>query len=152
MIKQSVKNIIQQGGIGEQIARRIIKKVFKPTKILQIDWMIEYKGDWISIEVKHKPFFSFNRVNWSGLGIGQVITRMKLYEDKGIRCLLLCIDSNTKEVYGQWLDILEKSNYADLKSKIRVYDQKEFKNLGNYENIVGETLKEIIDKAYGGVD
>lgn len=146
--KKETKKIITLGSIGEQIARRVIKKIFKPTKMLQIDWMIEYKNDWISVEVKYKPFLSYNKSDWSGLGIGQVITRMKLYKDKNIRCLLMCIEPKTKNVYVQWLDVLENTNYSDLKSKIRVYDKDNFKNIGNYEDIIGENLDSIIESAF----
>lgn len=144
-VSSKVKEILDLGFIGEQIARKIIKKFFKPKTLLQVDWLIERNNDWISIEVKHKNSFKYKGKQVMGLSIGQVISRMRLYKAKDIRCLLLFIIPDTKEVYTQWLDILEQTEYIDFPSKIRVYDKKEFKYCGKYEILLEETLDEIID-------
>jgi hypothetical protein len=147
-IKESTHRILDLGMIGEQIARRLIKKLIKPKEILQIDWLLKVRNNWISVEVKHKDSFYYQNKHLMGLGISQVISRMKLYQDKDIRCLMLIIEPKTKEVYVAWLDILEKTDFIDLKSKIRVYEKKHFRNLGVYEEILEETLSDIIEKSF----
>jgi len=47
---------------------------------------------------------------------------MYFYETTGIRCLFMPIDRSTGDVYWQWLDVLEGTNYFDTKRRIRIYD------------------------------
>jgi hypothetical protein len=131
------------GILGEQIARLIIKKFIKPKHITQIDWMVKDKNDWYIVEVKCKKVYK----DCHTLSINQVKTRMELYNDKKIKCLILCIDTKTRNVYIQWLHILEKSDWTDtLKTNTRHYNIKHFKNMGTYDNITQLTLEDIVLK------
>ena len=123
---QQQKNM---GTRGEQIARILIKNLFNPEIIMQIDWMFNYKGKWIACEVKHKELFKPPPFEGAGLSIQQVKARLKFYNDTGIRCLFIVIDSDSNGTFINWLDVLEAGDHFDTRNGIRVYNIKNFKQI-----------------------
>jgi len=124
-------SITEQGRQGEIIARKILKEIFKVDKIFQADWLVNAKGIWYVIEVKHKELFKPPPFYGQGLDIRQVKARMNFYKDAGIRCLFLVIEKPSNEVFWQWLDILETTKYFDTKNNIRIYDINNFNKCKN---------------------
>jgi hypothetical protein len=114
---------------GENIARRVLKEIFGVKDIFQADWLVKVKGKWYVIEVKHKELFKPPPFYGQGLDIRQVIQRMRFYNDTGIRCLFLVIERPNGDIYWQWLDILEETDYFDTRNRIRVYNIECFKKV-----------------------
>jgi penicillin-binding protein-related factor A (putative recombinase) len=124
-------SITFQGIQGEGLAREIILNKIKPDMLTQVDWMAKIKGKWISFEVKNKQRFKAPPFDGHGLEIKQKNYRMELYNDTGIRCIFFIIETNTNNVFCQWLDVLEntKDGYFDTKNNIRIYKLDNFKKI-----------------------
>lgn len=116
------------GKEGERIARDILKNWFRVDGIFQADWIVKKNEKYYVIEVKHKEMFLPPPFYGHGLDKRQVRARMDFYKDVGIRCLFLVIDMDG-EVYWQWLDVLEQTQYHDTKNGIRIYNIKEFQKM-----------------------
>ena len=92
----------------------------------QLDWIGKNdKGEWIVVEVKEKELFTPGRnfPYWgAGLNKSQLYLRTQLLEDKGFRTYLLIFAKGTNQVYGAYLDELEKKgDFYDTKNGIRIY-------------------------------
>jgi hypothetical protein len=124
-------SITLQGLEGEKIARLILKEKFKVNNIFQADWLVKKDNKWYVIEVKYKELFKPPPFWGQGLDIRQVKARLEFYKDTGIKCLFLIITKPNNEIYWQWLDVLNKTEYIDTKNKIRIYNIKEFCKLKN---------------------
>lgn len=122
-------SITEVGRQGERLARLILKNIFKIKDIFQADWLVKVNGAWYVIEVKHKELYKPPPFCGQGLDIRQVIQRMKFYKDTGIRCLFLIIERPSNDIYWQWLDILEETEYFDTKNEIRIYNIECFKKV-----------------------
>ena len=119
------------GRQGESMARRVLKEIFKVKDIFQADWLVKANGKWYVVEVKHKELFRPPPFYGQGLDIRQVIQRMKFYKDTDVRCLFLVIERPSGDIYWQWLDMLEETDYFDTRNRIRVYNIEYFKKVGN---------------------
>lgn len=92
----------------------------------QLDWIGKNdKGEWIVVEVKEKELFTPGR-NFphygAGLNKSQLYLRTQLLGDKGLRTYLLIFAKGTNQVYGAYLDELEKkADFYDTKNGIRIY-------------------------------
>lgn len=117
------------GRQGESMARRVLKEIFKAKDIFQADWLVKANGKWYVVEVKHKELFRPPPFYGQGLDIRQAIQRMKFYKDTGVRCLFLVIERPSGDIYWQWLDILEETDYFDTRNRIRVYNIECFKKV-----------------------
>ena len=120
----------------EQIAKDIFFKLMKIDLIFQADWMI-FKGNrWYVAEIKHQERFvkwKDNDVEGHGLPIRQVEARLKFQKDTGIRCLFFVVEKPNKNIFWQWLDVLEKGKYQDTSKKNRrVYDINSFLKISNF--------------------
>jgi hypothetical protein len=115
------------GRKGEILAREILLKIFKSDNIFQADWIAMKDNKYYVVEVKHKEMFQPPPFMGQGLDIRQVKARMQFYKDTTIRCLFLVIDKDTRDVYWQWLDVLENGEYHDTKNGIRIYNIMGFK-------------------------
>ena len=123
------------GYSGETIGWNIIQTKIKPQlHTIQDTLLYDEKHGWYAVEIKYKEPFQPGS-NYGHLSCGsdlkQLKTRIKLYNDTGIRTLILFIETDDKNiptttVYQQWLDVLESKDYFDL-AKIRLYPLKNFK-------------------------
>lgn len=109
------------GKEGERLARIILKNYFCVDDIFQADWIISKNNEWYVIEVKHKARFTAPPFDGHGLNAYQADMRLRFYKEKGIRCLLLVIDSETDEIFWGWLDVLEQGEKFTTKNGIRIY-------------------------------
>lgn len=127
----SDREINDIGRIGEQTARKIIKEVWKPEELMQLDWMFKHKGNYYLVEVKHQEFFSAPPFDGHGLPRWQVRARINFFEETGIRPILLIIEKPLKAVYVQYLDKLNKGNYHDTRGSKprRIYPLSDFENI-----------------------
>lgn len=123
------------GKVGERMARDVLKNDFRVDGIFQPDWMIQKRGKYYVVEVKHKAMFEAPPFDGHGLDVRQVNARIRFWKDTGIRCMFLVIDMDGN-IFWQWLDVLEKGEHFDTKNGIRVYNLNGFIRRGTYrENI-----------------
>lgn len=126
------KNIDQIGKEGEQIALNFFKNYIKVTTIFQADWIIKdnKKEEYYLIEVKHQERFKKiknDEVEGHGLPIRQVEARMNFQNKTGIRIIFFVIEIPNKDIYWQYLDVLQTKKYFDTKvKKRRIYDINDF--------------------------
>lgn len=124
-------DISKIGKEGEQIAREIFFKVLNIESLFQADWIMCKNGKWYLAEIKHQERFEKwkdDDVEGHGLPIRQVQARLSFQKDTGVRCLFFVIEKPNKNVFWQWLDVLENGIYQDTpKKNRRVYDIKSFK-------------------------
>jgi hypothetical protein len=123
------------GYSGETIGWNIIQQKIRPEyHTIQDTLLFDQAYGWYTVEIKYKEAFQAGDNyghNSCGSDLKQLKTRIKLYEDKGIKTLILYIEIDkdnipTGSVYQQWLHILESKDYHDL-AKIRLYPLKNFK-------------------------
>lgn len=94
--------------------------------IQQLDWVAKNDaGEWVIFEVKNKELFTPGR-NFphcgAGLNKSQLWLRTQLLNDLGWRTYLINFVPGTDEVYGAYLDELErKGGFFDTPKKIRIY-------------------------------
>ena len=88
-------------------------------------------GSWNLYEIKHQEVFEPPPFKGHGLPKWQVKARLEFYEDTKVRPVLIIKDKKTKEIFAQYLDVLEKNEYFDTKGKKprRVYNLKYFKKV-----------------------
>lgn len=124
----------QIGYSGECFGWNIIQQKIKPElHTIQDTILFDKQHGWYAIEIKYKePFIAGDNYghNSCGSDLKQLKTRFKLYEDTGIKTLILFIETDknnipTGSVYQQWLHVLESKDYHDL-TKIRLYPLKNF--------------------------
>jgi len=118
-------------------AREMLKD--KGWNLQQIDWLGEKDGKWIKFEVKGQEPFDPPPFSGHGLPRWQIMNSMKLLKDKDIKTFLMIKDAKDNNWYGQFIDVLEKSEYFDTHgaNPRRIYNLKEFKNIakGNLNNV-----------------
>ena len=119
-------SITEQGLVGERMARLVLKNKFKADNIFQADWLVYKNNKYYVIEVKYKELFQSPPFDGQGLDIRQVKARIKFYQDTQIRCLFLIFTKPEQNIYWQWLDVLEKTNFFDTRNGIRIYNIKYF--------------------------
>ena len=120
-------SIQEQGRIGESVARIILKQEFLVDRIMQADWLVQKNGIWYVVEVKHKARFAPPPFEGHGLDGYQADMRMRFYRETGLRCIFLVIDMDGANVFWQWLDLLEETNYFTTKNGVRIYNLENFK-------------------------
>ena len=125
--------IEEQGRAGEKLVMDLLQFVGVPCKF-QPDAIFKSKGGkWVLIECKNQERFKAPPFDGHGLPPYQVKSRMKFYEETGIRCLFFVHEPDTNYVWWQWLDVLEKldaSQRTMTKTKKRViYALSAFKKL-----------------------
>ena len=125
-------SITEIGRDGEILARKILKS-WNVDNIFQADWMIRKNGKWCVVEVKYKEMFKPPPFYGHGLNAYQADMRMKFYKETGIRCLFLVIDKDTKQIYWNWIDELEKTKYFTTKNGARIYNLENFHCAGTAE-------------------
>jgi len=130
----SEKDIKKIGDEGETIARNKLKEL--GFKVRRADWII-FNGDFYFVEVKHKKKFTSPPFDGQGLDIYKINDYLEFFKIKKIRTIILVIDYNTKEMYWNFIDVLEEGEHYDTKkSGIRIYP------LGNYKKI--DEIKELL--------
>ena len=140
----------QLGKMGERIVLKYLEKRKKDKNIQIIlpDLLIVIDQKIIVIEVKVKDRYKPPPFEGHGLPINQVKKYMSLYKKWGIRTFLIVIEPNTGMVWGQYLDVLEKSKtYITPIERIVVYPLKKFRRIHRIEQILekGNYKKKIIE-------
>ena len=90
------------------------------------DWLAKKDCRWLCLEIKSKALFVPPPYCGAGLDKSQVFLRNRLFQDLGIRTYLLTYEKGTDDIYGSWLDELEKGEFYDTKNAIRIYPIKNF--------------------------
>jgi len=94
------------GYIGEQRAMSLFRA--KGIRCFQPD-LIAYDRHFgfFVVEVKYQAAFEPPPFRGHGLPSWQVKARLNFYRMTGIRCLFLVFDKNDRDVYFNWLDLLD---------------------------------------------
>lgn len=99
--------IEEQGRAGEKLVMDVLQFFQVPVKF-QPDALFKSKsGHWILIECKNQERFKAPPFDGHGLPPYQVKSRMRFYEETGIRCLFFVHEPGKNYVWWQWLDVLE---------------------------------------------
>ena len=109
---------------GQQKAKQFLIEL--KAEFQQIDWLVKINSKYIKFEIKEKEQFNAPPFDGMGLNEGQRIMSNKLYNDLNIRTFLLVFNKTDNEVYGQYLDILDKDISFLTFNKIRIYPLKNF--------------------------
>lgn len=131
-----LSGIAKDGHDGEWLALEVIRKVIKTDgPAMQVDWIFPLSGKYYLVEVKHQEIFTPPPFYGHGLPKWQIRSRLKFYQDTGIRPILIVIEKPMKEIYIQYLDKLNsnENNYFDTNGKKprRIYNINKFKNITN---------------------
>ncbi len=111
----------------EQEALWLLKKLNFKT-IQQLDWIAKNKnGEWVIFEIKERELFNPPPFLGTGLDKRQIYLRDQLFKDLKLRTVLFVFEKNTKNVYYQYLDLLEAGTYFDTKNEIRIYPIEKFR-------------------------
>lgn len=122
--------ITKDGIIGEQKLFNLLKK--QGFKFFQPDAIGFKDGCYYVFEAKQQERFTPPPFEGHGLPRWQVSARLKFQKETKIPCVLVVFDKETKEVFWQRLDKLNKSkNFVDTHGAKprRIYNLEEFKKL-----------------------
>ena|SRR3990167_7597001 len=103
--------ITQDGIDGEQKLFKWLKE--KDYVFFQPDALSFEDGNYVLNECKHQEHFKSPPFDGHGLPKWQVEARIWFWEITNIRCRLIIFEKGTKDIYWQWLDILENDEYFD---------------------------------------
>ena len=117
-------SITNEGIEAERMAYHFLKE--KGYILQQLDWIGKKDNKWTIFEIKHRELFNPPPFFGTGLDKRQLNLRLQLLKEIGLRTYLLVFIKNSNDIYGQFVDILEKGNFTDTKNDIRVYDIKNF--------------------------
>lgn len=128
---------------GERQARILLKKL--GFEIQSPDWLATIDKEWICVEVKKKERFTPPPFEGHGLDKRQIYLRNHLLADKNIRTFLLIFEIGSEDIFGQFIDILEKGNKFETKNGVMIYPLSSFKNYkkGNIEKLTSEELLKL---------
>ena len=117
--------ITQQGIEGEQKLFKYLRD--KGIEFFQADGIGLNQGNYCIYEVKYKsePFMP-PPFKGHGLGIRQVIARLKFQERTGMRCNFIVFDKTNDCIFSGWLDELDKGKHFDTKNGVRIYPLENF--------------------------
>lgn len=142
----------EMGRLGQELAREIIQRAEDTKEFCQLDWVVKKKDiGWYSVEVKNQEYFHAPPFDGHGLPIWQVRTRIRLYEETGLRPLLMIFDPDKQKVYWQWLDVLEQldedEKFDTQHSDRRIYPLTRYEEYGNLHEISNGEYRIIPSKA-----
>ena len=115
------------GREGEEQARILLKRL--GFEIQSPDWLAVKDNNWFCIEVKKKERFNPPPFEGHGLDNRQIYLRNRLLKEKGIRTYLMIFEIGTNNIFGQYLDILEKNEKFITKNNITIYRLSVFEKL-----------------------
>lgn len=101
--------------------------------VQQLDWVAKNdEGNWVIFEIKEKELFTPGKnfpYYGAGLNRSQLYLRTQLLQDLELRTYLLIFAQGTKDVYGAYLDELERGKFYDTPNAIRIYPLSSFTKL-----------------------
>lgn len=104
---KAAPEVKEQLRAGEKLVMDVLQSFQVPVKF-QPDALFKSKnGQWIVVECKNQERFKAPPFDGHGLPPYQVKSRMKFYEETGIRCLFFVHEPGSDCVWWQWLDVLE---------------------------------------------
>lgn len=141
----------QQGIIGERMARDYLKMVVHPHGVLlQADWIFRRRENdvfnYYLVEVKRQDVFLADDgkneampFDGHGLPPRQVKARLTLYEDTGIRPILLVFEVSRDRAFWQYMDVLDGGDQfvTGGKSKRVIYPICQFYDVSHEVTAVG---------------
>lgn len=105
--------VTQQGIDGEQMLFKWLKN--KNVVFFQPDAIGYKNGKHVLYECKHQARFKAPPFDGHGLPYWQVKTRLMFQIETNISCILVVFDSETNEIFYQYLDVLEQGEHFDTK-------------------------------------
>jgi len=125
-------DIEELGKEGEQQARILLKRM--GFEVQSPDWLAVKDNNWVCIEVKKKERFTPPPFAGHGLDNRQIYLRERLLKEKDIRTFLMILEIGTDNIWGQYLDILERGIKFTTKNGITIYPLTSFNNLNDENN------------------
>lgn len=122
--------VTEDGILGEQKLFGLLKEL--GFKFFQPDAIGEKDGEYFLFECKHQERYNPPPFEGHGLPKWQVEARLKFYNKTGIRPILVVFDKETKEIFYQAIDTLERLGFYDTKGAKprRIYKLTSFKKYG----------------------
>ena len=120
-------SLTNEGIKAEKLAREWL--LDNGYQVQQAEWIAKKDNKYCIIEVKHRELFNPPPFLGTGLDKLQLYLRSLLLKDLDLRTFLMVFRKDTNEIYGQWLDTLEKGECFDTKNNIRIYPIKNFERL-----------------------
>lgn len=118
--------ITQQGIEGEQMLFKFLKE--NNIKFFQPDAIGLVKDKYVLYECKHQARFKKPPFDGHGLPKWQVEARLKFQFETGILCIFIVFDSETNEIFYNYLDVLENREFIDTKG----FKPRRIYNLNNF--------------------
>lgn len=118
------------GKEGEQQARILLKKL--GFQVQSPDWIAKKDGKWTCFEIKKKERFMPPPFAGHGLDEKQIFLRNEFFKDTDIRTYLIIFEVGTENIFGQFIDILEKGNKFRTKNGIWIFPLSAFRNLKKF--------------------
>ena|SRR3990167_4131443 len=118
------------GKEGEAQARILLKKL--GFQVQSPDWLAKKDGKWIIFEIKKKERFMPPPFAGHGLDERQIFLRNEFLKETGIRTYLMIFEVGTNNIFGQYIDILEKGIKYKTKNNIWIFPLPSFCNLKNF--------------------
>jgi hypothetical protein len=107
------------GRDGELKALNLFKRL--GFEVQSPDWIAIKDNQCIVLEVKHKERFRPPPFEGHGLDLRQIYLRNVLYKKTGMRTYVIIFEINTNNIFGNYLDSLERGDYFYTTNRIRVY-------------------------------
>lgn len=118
--------ITQQGIEGEQMLFKFLRK--NGEEFFQPDAISLKNGKYALYECKHQARFKAPPFDGHGLPRWQIEARLKFQFETGILCIFIVFDSETGEIFYNYLDVLENGEHFDTKGlkPRRIYNLNSF--------------------------
>lgn len=127
-VNTPVNNIDPDGDRDARMKAMVLLKRKGYSNFQSPDWLAKNpEGKTETIEVKYKKLYEPPPFWGAGLNVSQVKRRTQLLKELGLRTYLIVFAKGTDEVYGAYLDELEKGIFYDTRNGIRIYPIDHFK-------------------------
>jgi hypothetical protein len=140
MTNSTIVSTIQQSPAEERALKLL--RLAGHKCIQQLDWISLNDDIWTIFEVKERALYTPDKSfphDGSGLDLSQLWLRSQLFNKLGIRTYLMVFQKGTDNIYGQYLDALEReAGYIDTRNGIRIYPIEHFKVLTIIDGVVPE--------------
>jgi len=148
--KEELKNILY-GFDGERNIRKILTE--NNIHYFQADLLFSYNDKWYLCEVKHQDIFVPPPFYGHGLPPWQVKARLKFQSIFGIRTILFVVDKESKKIYFQWLDVLDKGKrYFSHTGKRVIYPIDNFLQLEDSKQLIDFLSFQSVNANYYNTD
>lgn len=132
-------DIYEQGRLGEQTIRMVLKKMFNQHNLQQLDWVVKWNNkNWYIVEVKNKEMYTKGgrcTFDGTGLDITQINLRKELLDDLMLDTILVTIIGDDLYIAKlSKLEALPPEDKFDTPNGVRIYNIERFKKYANFKD------------------